>query len=213
MKLPVRLAGGLIYPLQEQALRRPTFSYLDSLEASQWLTRQAVESLQIEKLHQLLQLAYAHTPWHRRHMDEAGLLPEQLGSLSDLRKLPRMNKQDAAAHRDQLVWRDVPGGAFKYNTGGSSGEPLVFYMGLLGLPTICARLIEHGMDPETPVALVQQGTMPQQRLLVSTLRAMPEVLRGTDIHGPTITIVGQVVSLHARLQWFGHDQTKNDKQH
>ena len=84
-------------------------------------------------------------------------------------------------------------------------------MGLLGLPTICARLIEHGMDPETPVALVQQGTMPQQRLLVSTLRAMPEVLRGTDIHGPTITIVGQVVSLHARLQWFGHDQTKNDK--
>jgi uroporphyrin-III C-methyltransferase/precorrin-2 dehydrogenase/sirohydrochlorin ferrochelatase len=92
-------------------------------------------------------------------------------------------------------------------------QTLVFYMGLLGLPTICARLIEHGMDPETPVALVQQGTMPQQRLLVSTLRAMPEVLRGTDIHGPTITIVGQVVSLHARLQWFGHDQTKNDKQH
>ena len=129
MKLPVLLAGGLIYPLQEQALRRPTFSYMASLEASQWLTRQAVESLQIEKLHQLLQLAYAHTPWHRRHMDEAGLLPEQLGSLSDLRKLPRMNKQDAAAHRDQLVWRDVPGGAFKYNTGGSSGQPLIFHFG------------------------------------------------------------------------------------
>ncbi len=89
-------------------------------------------------------------------------------------------------------------------------QTLVFYMGLLGLPTICAKLIEHGMDPGTPIALVQQGTMPQQRLLVSTLQAMPGALREADVHGPTISIVGQVVSLHARLQWFGESTTKND---
>lgn len=89
-------------------------------------------------------------------------------------------------------------------------QTLVFYMGLLGLPTICAKLIEHGMDPGTPVALVQQGTLPQQRVLVSTLQAMPEVLRASDIHGPTISIVGQVVSLHTRLQWFGRSSFKYD---
>ena len=98
-----------------------------------------------------------------------------------------------------LDWRQLAG----------PRQTLVFYMGLLGLPTICARLIEHGMDPETPVALVQQGTMPQQRLLVSTLQAMPEALRDADVHGPTISIVGQVVSLHTRLQWFGRSSVIN----
>ena len=40
-----------------------------------------------------------------------------------------MDKTDAATHRDGIAWRDVPGGAFEYNTGGSSGEPLIFYFG------------------------------------------------------------------------------------
>jgi len=83
------------------------------------------------------------------------------------------------------------------------GETLVFYMGLVGLPLICERLVAHGMDPQTPVALVQQGTLPEQRLLVSTLSAMPAALAAERFHGPTITIVGSVVSLHERLHWFG----------
>ena len=62
-------------------------------------------------------------------MDQAGLRPDGLSSLSDLRKLPRMSKQDAAANRDDMVWRGVPGGAFKYSTGGSSGQPLIFSFG------------------------------------------------------------------------------------
>ena len=129
MIMPSFAARELVYGLQERVLGRPTFAYLARLESSQWLSAQDIESLQLDKLRKLLQLAYAHTPWHRRRLDEAGLSPERLGSLSDLRKLPRMNKQDAAAHRDQLVWRGVPGGAFKYNTGGSSGQPLIFHFG------------------------------------------------------------------------------------
>lgn len=129
MKVPSVLAGGVIYPLQERAFGRPTFRYLSSLEKSQWLSRVDVEDLQLEKLRRLLDVAYAHAPWHRARMDEAGLRPAGLGSLADLRKLPRMSKQDAAAHRDDLVWRGVPGGAFRYNTGGSSGQPLIFHFG------------------------------------------------------------------------------------
>jgi phenylacetate-CoA ligase len=57
------------------------------------------------------------------------LSADRLQSLADLARLPRMTKQEAAANRDELVWRDVPGGAFRYNTGGSSGQPLIFHFG------------------------------------------------------------------------------------
>jgi phenylacetate-CoA ligase len=123
------LAGNLIYPLQERALGRPTFGYLAELEKSQWLNRSGVEGMQLEKLRLLLGAAYDHAPWHRARMREAGMTPDRLSSLADLRKLPRMTKQDASANMEGLVWRGVPGGAFRYNTGGSSGQPLIFHFG------------------------------------------------------------------------------------
>ncbi|MBU1665709.1 MAG: phenylacetate--CoA ligase family protein [Gammaproteobacteria bacterium] len=129
MKMPAFLARNVIYPLQERAFKRPTFSYLAELEKSQWLSRGEVEALQLEKLRRLLQVAHAHCPWHRQRMDAACLSPENLSSLTDLARLPLMDKQDAAANRENLVWADVPGGAFKYNTGGSSGQPLIFHFG------------------------------------------------------------------------------------
>jgi uroporphyrin-III C-methyltransferase/precorrin-2 dehydrogenase/sirohydrochlorin ferrochelatase len=82
------------------------------------------------------------------------------------------------------------------------GETLVFYMGLTGLPVICRELVAHGMDPSTPVALIEQGTLPRQRVLVSTLAGMPAELAGAEVHGPTLGIVGTVVNLRAQLQWF-----------
>ena len=129
MKVPPSLAGKVIYPLQERAIRRPTFSYLDFLERSQTLPRSGIEQLQLERLRSLLALAHAHTPWHRARIDEAGLQAGRLQSLADLRRLPCMTKQDATAHRDGLLWRGVPGGAFRYTTGGSSGQPLIFHFG------------------------------------------------------------------------------------
>jgi phenylacetate-CoA ligase len=129
MRMSSVIAGRVVYRLQERLLDRPTFSYLAGLEKSQWLDQRGVESLQLEKLIRLLQAAHAHSPWHRRRMQQAGLEPEALTSLADLRCLPVMGKQDASAHGDELVWRGVPGGAFRYNTGGSSGQPLIFHFG------------------------------------------------------------------------------------
>ncbi|MFV1973381.1 MAG: phenylacetate--CoA ligase family protein [Thiohalobacterales bacterium] len=88
-----------------------------------------MEQLQEEKLARLLKSAYAHCPWHRVRMSTAGIDPDGSVSLDDLRSLPTMCKQDAVAHGEQMVWHGVPGGAFKYNTGGSSGQPLIFYYG------------------------------------------------------------------------------------
>ncbi|HNQ04167.1 MAG TPA: phenylacetate--CoA ligase family protein [Thiobacillaceae bacterium] len=129
MRLPAAIAGRLVYPLQERVFRRSTFSDLATLERSQWLTRGALEDLQRRKLRELLEVAHAHCPWHRRRMQAAGLAPDDLGELADLRRLPTMDKAEAAAHRDELVWKGVPGGAYPYNTGGSSGQPLIFHFG------------------------------------------------------------------------------------
>ena len=129
LTVPAKLARGVIYPLQEHLCRRPTFAYLAELERSQWLSRSDVEDLQLRKLRELLGIAHAHSPWHRQRLDAAGLQPRQLSGLQDLQRLPCMSKGDAAAHRDELVWHGVPGGAFRYNTGGSSGQPLIFHYG------------------------------------------------------------------------------------
>ena len=123
------LARHLVYPLHERLMKRPTFAYLAELEHSQWLSRAGMEQLQEKKLADLLNSAYAHCPWHRARMTLAGIDPDGPVSLDDLRRLPTMDKQDAVAHGEQMVWHGVPGGAFKYNTGGSSGQPLIFYYG------------------------------------------------------------------------------------
>lgn len=126
------IARRIVYPLQEHACRRPTFSYLEALERSQWLSREALEALQAQKLNRLFAIALAHSPWHAHRLREAGLaerIDASAVELADLARLPRMDKQDARRHRDELVWHDVPGGAFRYNTGGSSGEPLIFHFG------------------------------------------------------------------------------------
>ncbi len=129
MRLPATLARRVVYPLQEKAFQRPTFSYLAELERTQWASRAEVEKLQLEKLRALLAVAWEHCPWHRERMEGAGLRPKDVTDLGAFRRLPLMDKARAAANRDRLVWKGVPGGAFQYNTGGSSGQPLIFFFG------------------------------------------------------------------------------------
>lgn len=81
-------------------------------------------------------------------------------------------------------------------------QTVVIYMGLVGLQAICQALIEHGCPPDHPIAIVQQGTTPQQRVLTGTLSDMPERVAREDIKPPTLIIVGTVVSLHEKLNWF-----------
>lgn len=81
-------------------------------------------------------------------------------------------------------------------------QTVVFYMGLLGLPTICDQLIEHGLAGTTPVALVQKGTTTEQRVFVGTLKTMAEVVLDEEIRPPTLIIVGEVVKLRDKLAWF-----------
>lgn len=124
------LARKMVYPVHERLMHRPTFDYLAMLERSQWLTRAEVEQLQVDKLTQLLRCAKANSPWHADRLGNANIDPDAGEvSLAYLRRLPTMTKQDARENGDRIAWRSAPGGAFKYNTGGSSGQPLIFYYG------------------------------------------------------------------------------------
>ncbi|WP_396586558.1 siroheme synthase CysG [Bermanella sp. R86510] len=81
-------------------------------------------------------------------------------------------------------------------------QTIVFYMGLMGLPIICEQLIAHGMDKDTPIALVQQGTTHNQKVIVATLATMVDTIAKQAVQAPTLIIVGDVVKLHKRLSWF-----------
>jgi len=83
-----------------------------------------------------------------------------------------------------------------------SGSTLVFFMGVKNLPDISRRLIEGGRDSKTPAALVRWGTTCQHRSMVSTLEDIPGEAKKQGFKAPSLLVVGEVVSLRDRLNWF-----------
>lgn len=81
-------------------------------------------------------------------------------------------------------------------------QTLVFYMGLHGLNIICEQLIAHGVSPEMPAALVQQGTTHKQRVFIGTLSTLPGIVAREEPTPPTLIIVGEVVRLQSKLSWY-----------
>jgi uroporphyrinogen III methyltransferase/synthase len=87
----------------------------------------------------------------------------------------------------------------KISTGAGT---LVFLMGMANLPKITKRLVENGRDPQTPAALVRWGTRPEQRTLVGTLEDISRKADCAGFKNPALIIVGEVVSLRDKLNWF-----------
>ncbi len=75
-------------------------------------------------------------------------------------------------------------------------------MGLIGLPIICRELIGHGMPPDTPAALVEHGTTEKQRVFTATLEKLSETVAQAEVRAPTLIIIGGVVTLRDKLEWF-----------
>ena len=81
-------------------------------------------------------------------------------------------------------------------------QTLVVYMGLESLREICTGLVRHGLDAATPAALVEQGTTERQRVLEGTLDTLAGRVEGAGARAPALLIVGEVVRLRERLDWF-----------
>ena len=85
-------------------------------------------------------------------------------------------------------------------------QTVVFYMGLHGVHCICEKLTEHGRSGSTPVALVERGTTPEQKVYIGTLDTLPQMVKDNNVKPPTLIIVGEVVQMHEKLRWFMLDR-------
>jgi uroporphyrin-III C-methyltransferase/precorrin-2 dehydrogenase/sirohydrochlorin ferrochelatase len=81
-------------------------------------------------------------------------------------------------------------------------QTIVVYMGLPGLPLLCRKLVLHGLSRATGAAVVQQGTTQTQRVIAGTLATLPALVAKAKLHAPTLIIVGDVVRLREKLNWF-----------
>ncbi len=79
---------------------------------------------------------------------------------------------------------------------------LVLFMGVKNLPDISHNLIAHGRSPETPVAVIRWGTTTQQKTVVGTLAGIAKDVARAGLKPPAIIVVGEVVRLRERLNWF-----------
>ena len=78
----------------------------------------------------------------------------------------------------------------------TANQTIVIYMGLISLEKICSKLIHHGLEKDTKIALIEKGTLPNQRVHVSTIDSIVNVVKSENISAPVLIIIGSVVSLY-----------------
>ena len=100
--------------------------------------------------------------------------------------------EDAAKHETTIDWPKLA----------TTVDTLIFLMGTAQLDEIASRLMSHGRAAETPVAVIEWGTLPRQRTLSGTLATIAEQALAARIQAPAITVVGEVVRLRDDLRWF-----------
>jgi uroporphyrin-III C-methyltransferase/precorrin-2 dehydrogenase/sirohydrochlorin ferrochelatase len=81
-------------------------------------------------------------------------------------------------------------------------QTVVIYMGLVGLAEICQQLIQRGVSASMPAAVIQQGTTQRQKVVAATLADLAEQVSQAEMKPPCLTIIGEVVLLREKLNWF-----------
>ncbi|WP_284640723.1 uroporphyrinogen-III C-methyltransferase [Paenibacillus silviterrae] len=81
-------------------------------------------------------------------------------------------------------------------------DTIAFYMGIKNIQYICDQLITYGRKPDTPVAIISWGTTKDQQTVIGTLQTIPQLSEFNRIANPAIILVGDVVHMQSRLEWF-----------
>ncbi|MCS6944252.1 MAG: AMP-binding protein [Sutterellaceae bacterium] len=117
-----------LFPLHERLKGHRSVARRRELEESQWWPRDRLQAYQLDRLRRFIGHLGRGVPYYRDLFARKGLGPQDVNSLADLARFPFLTKADIRANRERL--RAENAGALKrYNTGGSSGEPLIFFMG------------------------------------------------------------------------------------
>lgn len=186
-----KIVKHLLFPLQERLLGRNPPFFLKELEHLQWISRDQIQALQLRKLRELLLHARDNIPFYRTRLAEAGFDPNAMQRVEDFKVLPLLTKAEIRENLESMLWNASPGGLYRYNTGGSSGEPLIFYFDRRRQGyDAAARALTHRWwgidigDPElylwgSPVEITKQDRVKKIRdaltneLLVNALELSP----------------------------------------
>ena len=123
-----KLVASFLFPIHEQLKKHDTVRIRKDMEVTQWLSAEQLTVLQVSRLKQFLTDVGQHVPYYQQLFKRTGFNPESISSLEDLRQLPLTGKPLIREYSKQLKADDAQG-LSKFNTGGSSGEPLIFYIG------------------------------------------------------------------------------------
>ena len=123
-----QLITGLVFPLQERLKKHTTVAVHKRMEETQWWSPAQLRELQIQRLRELLQSVNTHVPYYRGLFAQLKFDPAKGDSPDALRALPFLTKAVIRANTEQLK-ADNAQGLARFNTGGSSGEPLIFFIG------------------------------------------------------------------------------------
>ena len=121
------LVANCLFPIHERLKKHTTVAVKKALEQSQWWSSDKIKAYQLERLQALLQYAENNVPYYTRLFKQLGFDP-QVGSLADLQNLPFITKHEIREHLEEFKAVGAADLA-RFNTGGSSGEPLIFYIG------------------------------------------------------------------------------------
>ena len=122
------LVSGWLFPLHERLKRHSTVATRRHMETAQWWSPAQIAAYQLGQLRALLTDVGQHVPYYRALFARIGFDPAQVNAVADLARLPLLTKAVIKTHTDALQHAHARGLA-RFNTGGSSGEPLVFFIG------------------------------------------------------------------------------------
>ncbi|MCB1843131.1 MAG: phenylacetate--CoA ligase family protein [Halioglobus sp.] len=128
MSVYTALVASVVFPLHERLKGHSSVHARRALERSQWLSPDAFSTLQVQQLREFLSRIGRHVPYYRNLFSELGFNPGDVQSIDALRQLPLTGKADMRAHTEELK-ADNAGPLQRFSTGGSTGEPLIFYRG------------------------------------------------------------------------------------
>ena len=123
------LASRVLFPLQERMKKHTSPALLRAMEGSQWWPARRLDELRIARLCALLEHAGSHVPYYRDLFARLDFDPRTVTRLEDLRALPLLDKSTIRANTERMKSEQAVGLA-RFNTGGSSGEPLIFFIGV-----------------------------------------------------------------------------------
>ncbi len=126
--LYTHLVSNVLFPLQERLKHHDTVNVRRQMEASQWWPAERIAALQVDRLKTFLTDIGTHVPYYRELFATGGFDPQTITSTADLQALPFLTKAIIKQNSDALRAADAQGLA-RFNTGGSSGEPLIFFIG------------------------------------------------------------------------------------